>query len=109
MEVEARDVEGPVAVVAVRGLEVGGAVEVGGVGIPQAAAEIGEQGQAGPQVRDLRDEQGVVVDGAQGVVQRVFCLLYLPRHFVNIIAPTAVHSSLLPFRLRASAPPPALT
>lgn len=92
MEVEASDVEGPVAVVAVCGLEVAGALEVRG--IPQAAAQVGEQGQAGPQVGDLSDEQGVVVDGAQGVVERVFRLLNLPGHLVNIIAAVHPNSNL---------------
>lgn len=60
MKVEARDVEGPVAVVAVRGLEVAGAMEPGLV--PQATAEVGEERQARPQAGDLRDEHGVLVD-----------------------------------------------
>lgn len=64
MEIEARDIERPVAVVAVRGFKVGSAMEVVGVSIPQAAAEIGEQGQTRPQERNLGDEQGIVVDGS---------------------------------------------
>jgi hypothetical protein len=92
VEIEASDVEGPVAVVAVRGLEVAGAMEAGRV--PEAAAEVGEQRQAGPQAVDLRDEERVVVDGAQGVVQRVLLPLDLPRRLVDALhAPSLASSS----------------
>lgn len=46
MEVEARGAEGQVVGVAVGGFEVTGGVESGGV--PEAAAEVGEEGEAGP-------------------------------------------------------------
>ena len=95
MEIEASDVEGPVAVVAVRGLEVTGAMEERGV--PEAAAEVGDEGQAGPELRDLRDEQRVVVDGPQSVVERVLLLLDLPAHLVD-----ALHALTLSSPPRAS-------
>lgn len=60
MEVEAGGVEGPVVAVAVGGLEVGGGVEDGGV--PEAASEVGDEGEVGPELGDLGDEEGVVVD-----------------------------------------------
>lgn len=45
MDVEARATEGPLAGVTVGGLEVAAAVEVGGV--PDTAAQVGQEGQGG--------------------------------------------------------------
>lgn len=76
MEVKAGGAEGPVVGVAVGGLEVAGGVEAGGV--PEAAAEVGEEGETRPQPGDLRHEDGVLVDRAEGVVEGVLPSLYAP-------------------------------
>lgn len=81
MEVEAGGAEGAVVLVAVGGLEVAGGVEVGGV--PEAAAEVGEEGERRPEPGDLADEDGVLVDGAEGVVEGVVAPLYAPRRLVD--------------------------
>lgn len=67
MEVEARDIKRPVAIMAIGRLEVADALEGGR--IPSATAKVREQRQAGPQLSNLLHEQGVVVDGAQGIVE----------------------------------------
>lgn len=48
MEVEAGGGEGAVVGVAVGGLEVAGGVEGGGAGVPEAAAEVGEERELRP-------------------------------------------------------------
>lgn len=67
MEVEARDIKRPVAIMTIGRLEVADAMEGGR--IPGATAEVREQRQAGPQLSNLLHEQRVVVDGAEGIVE----------------------------------------
>lgn len=81
MEIEPRGVEGQVAGMAIGGLEVAGGVEGGGV--PEAASEVGDQGEARPELGDLRDEDGVLVNRPQGVVEAVVPPLYDPRGAVD--------------------------
>ena len=61
MEVEARSVERAVVGMTIGGFEVAGVLESGGV--PEATTEISEKGQLRPELRDLPDEDGVLVDG----------------------------------------------
>lgn len=83
MEVEAGGVEGPVVAVAVGGLEVGGGMEDGGV--PEAASEVGDKGEVGPELGDLGDEEGVVVDRAECVVEGgVVASFYAAAHLVYV-------------------------
>lgn len=46
MEVEAGGAEGPIVCVTISGLEITGGVELGRV--PEATAEVGEEGEVGP-------------------------------------------------------------
>lgn len=80
VEVEAGGAEGAVVGVAIGGLEVAGGVEVGGV--PEAATEVGEERELRPELRDLADEDGVLVYRSQCVVHCVFSLLYASRRSV---------------------------
>lgn len=80
MEVEARGIEGPIVGVAVGGFEITGGVKVGGV--PEAATEVGEQGKLRPYLRDLTDEDRVLVNRAESVVESVVSALYGPSCFV---------------------------
>lgn len=84
MEVEAGGAEREVVRVAVGGFEVTIGVEIGGV--PEAAPEIGEEREFRPQLRDFPNEDGVLVDGAQGVVQAAVSALYAPTDFVYVLA-----------------------
>ena len=77
MEVEAGGVEGAVVGVAIGGLKVAAAVEVGRV--PEAAAEVGEKRELRPQLRDLAHEDGVLIDGSQRIVESVISSLYASR------------------------------
>ena len=61
MEVEARSVERAVVGMTIGGFEVAGVLEIGGV--PEATTEISEKGQLRPELRDLPDEDVVLVDG----------------------------------------------
>lgn len=83
MEVEAGGTEREVVGVAVGGFEVTIGVEIGG--IPEAAAEIGEEWELRPQLSDFSDEDGVLVDGAEGVVEAVVSPLYAPGYFVYVL------------------------
>lgn len=80
MEVEARGVEGPIAGVSVGGLEVAAGVELGWV--PEPASEVREKRELRPELGDLGDENGVVVDGSEGVVEGVLSSFYGPRSSV---------------------------
>lgn len=60
MEVEARSVERAVVGVTISGFEVASGVEIGGV--PEATTEISEKGEVRPELRDLSNEDGVLVD-----------------------------------------------
>lgn len=82
MEVEARGVEGPVVGVPISGLKVAGGFESRGV--PETATEVGEEGEVRPEPGDLGDEDGILVDGAEGVVEAgILSLLYDPRRTVD--------------------------
>ncbi|RZR95320.1 hypothetical protein BHM03_00024152 [Ensete ventricosum] len=81
VEVEARGAEAPVVGVPVGGLKVAGGLESGGV--PEAAAEICDEREARPQSGDLGHEGGVLVDGAQSVVDRIIHPLDAPRRPVD--------------------------
>lgn len=81
MKVEAHGAEGPVVGVAVSGFEVAGGVEEGGV--PESAAEVGDHREVGPEAGDLADEEGVLVDGAESVVEGVVAFFYAPARLVD--------------------------
>lgn len=92
MEVEACCAEREVVGVAVGGFEVAIGVEIGRV--PEAASEIGKEGQLRPQLSNFSDEDGILVDGAQGVVEAVVSALYAPRDFVYaLVWSLLLHSS----------------
>lgn len=81
MEVEASGAKGAVVGVAVGGLEVAGGVEA--LGVPEAAPEIGDEREVRPDAGDLGDEDGVLVDRAERVVDRVLSLFDASRCFVD--------------------------
>lgn len=83
MEVEARDIKRPVAIMTIGRFEVAEAMEGGR--IPGATAEVGQQRQAGPQLSNLLHEQRVVVDGAEGIVERLLPLLHGSAQLVDAI------------------------
>lgn len=66
MEIEASGAEGAIVGVAIGGLEVTRGIESRGV--PEAAPEIGDEREIGPEAGDLGDEDGVLVDRAESVV-----------------------------------------
>lgn len=58
------------------------AIEVELRRVPEAASEVGEQRQLRPELPDFSDEDGVLVDRAQGVEERVLFAFYGPRYLV---------------------------
>ncbi|GLT48509.1 hypothetical protein SLA2020_221300 [Shorea laevis] len=97
MEVEARDVEGPIIGVTVGGFEVARGVEFGRV--PETATEVGKEREFRPELRDLADEDGVLVYGSECVVESVLFALNRPRGSVNTQLRFVLHGrrlSLMP-------------
>lgn len=81
MEIEAGGVEGPVVVVAISGLKVTRAVELGRV--PKPASKVRKQRKVWPQLRYLTSKDWILIDWPEGIVEIVISSFYSPRSSVD--------------------------
>lgn len=81
MEIETSSAERPVIAMPVGGFEVASGIEARRV--PESATEVGDEGEFPPELCNLGDKDGVLVDGTESVVERILLLFDASRSSID--------------------------
>lgn len=84
MEIETRSIKGQIVGMTIGGFEVASGIEFGRV--PETTTKVGHDRKFRPKLRDLVDEDGVLVDRSKSVVETVVSSLYTSCSSVNTIS-----------------------